>query len=233
MTAVLAPALRSIWDPVHLGINEIGQDVHVTMAERNMLIGGEPGSGKSVALQLIVAHGALSPDCKLLLVDGKRVELGLWRGCAERFIGPSMDEAIDTLEVGDTLQDYCHRLPAEVEITNPRHPLAGRRVPVVSGYRWHGRAWLTVTFPDGHPARIPVQDTNLAGTQVADPGTTVLSVSGIRRLRELVRGRDAAPATECRASSSDALPGRDGRRGAGGEAHVGSPPGTAANESRR
>jgi S-DNA-T family DNA segregation ATPase FtsK/SpoIIIE len=98
MTAVLAPVLRSIWDPVHLGVNEIGRDVHVTMAERNMLIGGVPGSGKSVALQLIVAHGALSPDCKLLLVDGKRVELGLWRGCAERFIGPSMDEAIDTLK---------------------------------------------------------------------------------------------------------------------------------------
>jgi DNA segregation ATPase FtsK/SpoIIIE, S-DNA-T family len=98
MTAVPAPVLRSIWDPVHLGVNEIGRDVHVTMAERNMLIGGEPGSGKSVALQLIVAHGALSPDCKLLLVDGKRVELGLWRGCAERFIGPSMDEAIDTLK---------------------------------------------------------------------------------------------------------------------------------------
>jgi S-DNA-T family DNA segregation ATPase FtsK/SpoIIIE len=98
MTAVLAPAPKSIWDPVHLGVNEIGQDVHVTMAERNMLIGGEPGSGKSVALQLIVAHGALSPDCKLLLVDGKRVELGLWRGCAERFIGPSIDDAIDTLK---------------------------------------------------------------------------------------------------------------------------------------
>jgi DNA segregation ATPase FtsK/SpoIIIE, S-DNA-T family len=99
MNAVLAvSAARSIWDPVHLGINEIGQDMHVTMAERNMLIGGEPGSGKSVALQLIVAHGALSPDCKLLLVDGKRVELGLWRGCAERFIGPSIDDAIDTLK---------------------------------------------------------------------------------------------------------------------------------------
>ena len=62
-----------------------------------MLIGGEPGGGKSVALQLVVAHGALSPDCRLILVDGKRVELGLWRDCAHRFIGPSMDDAIDTL----------------------------------------------------------------------------------------------------------------------------------------
>ena len=87
----------SIWKPVHLGTDEFGHRVEVTLAERNMLIGGEPGGGKSVALQLIVAHGALSPDCKLILVDGKRVELGLWRDCAERFIGPSIDEAIDTL----------------------------------------------------------------------------------------------------------------------------------------
>jgi hypothetical protein len=68
--------------------------------------------------------------------------------------------------------------------------------PVESGYRWHGRAWLTVTFPDDHPARIPVQDNDLAGPQVADPGTTVLPVSGIRWLRELVRGRGAAPTAE-------------------------------------
>jgi DNA segregation ATPase FtsK/SpoIIIE, S-DNA-T family len=87
----------SIWDPVHLGSDEFGNLVQVTLAERNMLIGGEPGGGKSVALQLIVAHGALSADCRLILVDGKRVELGLWRDCAERFIGPSIDDAIDTM----------------------------------------------------------------------------------------------------------------------------------------
>src|SRR5437667_399391 len=87
----------SIWDPVHLGSDELGRQLDVRLAERNMLIVGEPGGGKSVALQLIVAHGALSPDCRLILVDGKRVELGLWRDCAERFIGPSIDEAIDTL----------------------------------------------------------------------------------------------------------------------------------------
>jgi S-DNA-T family DNA segregation ATPase FtsK/SpoIIIE len=87
----------SIWKPIHLGTDETGQQICVNLAERNMLIGGEPGSGKSVALQLVVAHGALSPDCRLVLVDGKRVELGLWRACAERFIGPSIDEAIDTM----------------------------------------------------------------------------------------------------------------------------------------
>ena len=87
----------SIWKPIHLGTDELGRRVQVTLAERNMLIGGEPGGGKSVALQLIVAHGALSADCRLILIDGKRVELGLWRDCAEKFIGPSIDDAIDTL----------------------------------------------------------------------------------------------------------------------------------------
>jgi DNA segregation ATPase FtsK/SpoIIIE, S-DNA-T family len=95
-TDPLAARPLSIWQPVHLGTDEMGREVHVTLAERNMLIGGEPGGGKSVALQLVVAHGALSPDCRLILVDGKRVELGLWRDCAHKFIGPSIDEAIET-----------------------------------------------------------------------------------------------------------------------------------------
>src|SRR6516164_790699 len=96
-TDTIPVAPLSIWNPVHLGTDELGRRVEVTLAERNMLIGGEPGGGKSVALQLIVAHGALSADCRLILIDGKRVELGLWRDCAEKFIGPSIDEAIDVL----------------------------------------------------------------------------------------------------------------------------------------
>lgn len=87
----------SIWDPIHLGTDETGRRVEVNLAERNMLIGGEPGGGKSVALQLIVAHGALSGDCKLILIDGKRVELGLWAECAEKFVGPSIDDAIEVM----------------------------------------------------------------------------------------------------------------------------------------
>jgi S-DNA-T family DNA segregation ATPase FtsK/SpoIIIE len=90
-------ASLSIWDPIHLGTDETGKHVYVNLAERNMLIGGEPGSGKSVALQLIVAHAAMSADVRLILIDGKRVELGLWAACAEKFVGPSIDEAIDVM----------------------------------------------------------------------------------------------------------------------------------------
>ncbi|HEY6274728.1 MAG TPA: FtsK/SpoIIIE domain-containing protein [Streptosporangiaceae bacterium] len=88
----------SMFDPVHLGIDEYGEHVHASLAERNMLLGGEPGGGKSNALNLICAHGALSADCNLILIDGKQVELGAWRHCADQFIGPSITDAIAAFE---------------------------------------------------------------------------------------------------------------------------------------
>ena len=39
----------SMFDPVHLGQDEYGEHVYVNLAERNMLLGGEPGAGKSSA----------------------------------------------------------------------------------------------------------------------------------------------------------------------------------------
>lgn len=95
----------SVWAPVHLGVDETGADAYVTLAERNLLIGGEPGAGKSVALNLIVAHAALSLDCRLVLVDGKRVELGLWRSCADAFIGPNIADGITVLRRLQSMMD--------------------------------------------------------------------------------------------------------------------------------
>jgi hypothetical protein len=92
--------------------------------------------------------------------------------------------AEDLLRVGDRLRGF-DRLPAEAELTNPRHPLAGQRVPVMSAYRRSGGMWLMVMLPDGFPAAVPVDDTDLGGSCVAATGTTILSVAGIRRLREL------------------------------------------------
>jgi DNA segregation ATPase FtsK/SpoIIIE, S-DNA-T family len=100
MTATLIPLAAvpvfpfSIFDPVHLGIDELGDQVHVNLAERNLLIGGEPGGGKSSALNLITAHGALSADCRLVLVDGNQVQLGPWRHSADMFIGPNLKDAL-------------------------------------------------------------------------------------------------------------------------------------------
>ena len=102
-----------MFDPVHLGRDEYGQPVYVDLAERNVLLGGEPGAGKSSGLNLITAHGALSHDCKLILVDGKQVELGLWRACADKFIGPSITDAIAAFEAFQaTMNDRYDMLTA-------------------------------------------------------------------------------------------------------------------------
>ena len=58
----LGPAL-SIFDPVHIGIDEFGHPVRVPLIYRNMLIGGEPGSGKSEganvkAVQRMLGHAS-------------------------------------------------------------------------------------------------------------------------------------------------------------------------------
>jgi S-DNA-T family DNA segregation ATPase FtsK/SpoIIIE len=75
----LGPVL-SIFDPVYVGIDEFGQPVTVPLMYRNLLVGGEPGAGKSALLNLIVAHAVLDPGCDLVLFDGKQVELGQWAG---------------------------------------------------------------------------------------------------------------------------------------------------------
>jgi hypothetical protein len=85
----------SIWDPIPVGVNENGEDATLTLPESSVLIGGITGAGKSNLVSMIVAAGALDPDCKLWLIDGKQVEFGPWRASAQhvtqdaRLWGPS------------------------------------------------------------------------------------------------------------------------------------------------
>lgn len=90
----------SLWDPIPIGINGEGELVKLELVFSNFLIGGEPGGGKSVTLQNIVAAAALDPECKLYLFDGKqKIELGPWEDSAEVVCGASVEEAIGLLKV--------------------------------------------------------------------------------------------------------------------------------------
>ena len=87
----------SIYDPVHFGIDENGNRVEVTLMYKNLLDGGEPGSGKSSLVNTVLAHAALSADCRMWLFDGKQVELDPWRSVADVFVGSDMHLALDKL----------------------------------------------------------------------------------------------------------------------------------------
>ena len=90
-------ARLSVWAPIPVGVDEDGQWVAVSLPERNVLVGGEPGAGKSVALSLLVATAALDPDAILVTLDGKLVELACWGGVAARTVGVDTADAIGVL----------------------------------------------------------------------------------------------------------------------------------------
>jgi hypothetical protein len=88
----------SLWQPIPVGEDEDGNQVTVTLPERNLLDAGEPGAGKSTVVQLLIAAAALDPSVVLTLFDPKLVELAVWQGCAARLVGPNVEEAIDVLK---------------------------------------------------------------------------------------------------------------------------------------
>ncbi|GII24291.1 FtsK/SpoIIIE domain-containing protein [Planosporangium mesophilum] len=89
--------MLSMFDPVFLGIDEFGAPVYLELIYRNVLAAGEPGGGKSGLLNTIAAHAALSDNTRLVLFDGKLVELGMWEQVADAFVGPDIDHALTTL----------------------------------------------------------------------------------------------------------------------------------------
>jgi S-DNA-T family DNA segregation ATPase FtsK/SpoIIIE len=99
----------SLWDPIVIGVGEDGGTVSMSLFEHNLLIGGEPGSGKSVALSSIVAAGALDPTVHLVLLDGKEVELSLWLDVAGQFVGRSQEDATRVLEEVQAEMDDRYR----------------------------------------------------------------------------------------------------------------------------
>lgn len=118
----VAHGRTSLWERVPVGLDEEGQTVGVHLPEHNLLLGGEPGGGKSAALSLLAAGAALDPTVHLSLFDAKQVELSTWADVAARFVGPGMDDA--ALALGD----LRHEMDARYE-----RLLASRRRKITAG----------------------------------------------------------------------------------------------------
>jgi S-DNA-T family DNA segregation ATPase FtsK/SpoIIIE len=95
-TVPVGPML-SMFDPIYVGIDEFGHPVYIKVIYKNLLAAGQPGGGKSGLMNTLTAHAALSALARLVLFDGKRVELGMWDDIADEFVGPDLDHAIITL----------------------------------------------------------------------------------------------------------------------------------------
>jgi len=96
-TVPVGPTL-SMFDPIYVGIDEFGHPVYIRVIYKNLLAAGQPGGGKSGLMNTLTAHAALSARSRLVLFDGKRVELGMWDDIADEFVGPDLDHAIITLK---------------------------------------------------------------------------------------------------------------------------------------
>lgn len=92
-------ARRSLWDPLPLGLDEDGRAVQLSLVNRNVLLGGDSGTGKSNALLLLLAAAALDPDVDISLLDGKRTGLATLHPSAEHVVGGDLGEAVDVLRV--------------------------------------------------------------------------------------------------------------------------------------
>ena len=89
--------LLTMYDPIYIGADEFREPVYTKLIYKNLLAAGEPGSGKSGLLNIFAAHAALSAKSRLVLFDGKVVELGLWADVADEFVGFDPDHAIITM----------------------------------------------------------------------------------------------------------------------------------------
>jgi S-DNA-T family DNA segregation ATPase FtsK/SpoIIIE len=93
--------------PFALGIDDDGSVVTGSFYGHHILVGGIPGSGKSNALRVFLAHLAASRDVALYGIDPKRVELALWQ---DRFSGLVLgNDAGTTIELLESLHTEITR----------------------------------------------------------------------------------------------------------------------------
>jgi DNA segregation ATPase FtsK/SpoIIIE-like protein len=62
-----------------------------------------------VALSLLVAAGALDPDARVWLLDGKLVELAAWAPVAEQLVGAECEQAVELLRALQREMDARYR----------------------------------------------------------------------------------------------------------------------------
>ncbi len=114
----------SLWNSIPIGVNEHGDRIGLSLVERNILIGGRPGAGKSVAMSLLLATAALDPRTVIVAMDGKQVELAPWQDSCASF-SVRVESAIGQLAQLQELMDrrFGELRKAKLRKVTPDYPL--------------------------------------------------------------------------------------------------------------
>ena len=88
----------SMWDRLPLGLDEEGTQTSIFLPEHSLLVAGEPGSGKTRFLALLLMFIITCPSVKLYIFDPKEVDLVDYEPFCERFIGGDIDAAVEVLQ---------------------------------------------------------------------------------------------------------------------------------------
>lgn len=93
-----ASSETSLWDRIPVGIDEDGQLIEVYLPENTLLIGGEPGGGKTVFATILLMFIICCPNVELYIFDGKEIDLVAYARICKRFVGCDIARAIEVLE---------------------------------------------------------------------------------------------------------------------------------------
>jgi hypothetical protein len=93
---------------IPIGLDDNGDEVAASFFGQSILIGGNPGSGKSVAMRVILAGLAASRNVCLVGIDPKHAELSMWRPRFNRLVLGNEVEPTVTL-INDLLVEIQRR----------------------------------------------------------------------------------------------------------------------------
>src|SRR5690606_15781459 len=103
-----------VWrERIYAGRDARGRDAAFAIPERSLLVGGEPGAGKSVASNNLLCAVALDPRVPMWLIDGKGgADLLDYEPIAHRFLGdPDPETALEMLtDLRDEMSDRYRKL---------------------------------------------------------------------------------------------------------------------------
>ena len=132
----------SLWEPVPVGVDELGQVVSIGLVERNVLMGGEPGAGKSAALSLAGRVGGARSVGAGVAAGRQAGRAGGVGAVRRRLAGPDVGEAIELLR--EVRERDGAALPRAARLRR------AERSPEATGCRctwWRATSWPSTSTP--------------------------------------------------------------------------------------